>query len=205
MAICKVLKPIHSFTELKGYLKYLQGKSIFKCNENSVFYSVECEPYTIIRSGINSSSCLSDEQAREIKMLHDLAGNSGTILAYHLVIDFNCELDPESAAQAGAKINKFWDQYNVAWVQGLHLYEADELYWPHIHVVVSSRIMAGSDVGKVLHIDKEILLQFKEYANAILKLYGASEIIIKKQNNHQYTTIPRYKYRPIKPLELGKS
>ena len=179
MAIFKVLKPIHTFNDLKHKMDYLQGHSS-KCDDSSECYDVDAYEH-VIRRGINAAPSNPFEQAREIQLFHDLAGNSGTILAYHLLLDFNAELEPEHAIIVGSIINNFWSQdCGVAWVQGLHLYEKEKGYWPHLHMIVSTRIMAGPNAGKVLHLDKALILKFKQHANNILQQYGVSGIIIKK-------------------------
>lgn len=179
MAIFKVLKSICKFEELKNKTDYLQGKSK-NAELNSLYDIDEYEP-SVIRKGINAAPNNPFEQAREIQFFHDLAGSSGTTLAYHLLLDFNAELEPEHAVIVGSIINNFWSrECGVAWIQGLHLYEREKGYWPHLHMVVSTRIMVGPNAGKVLHLDKALILRFKQYANNILQQYGVSGIIIKK-------------------------
>ena len=179
MAIFKIFKSLYTLRDLKEKLLYLQGKKVADYRdkyEGGEYYDYSSSPLGIMSRGINASPFDAEGQAKEIKFFHDLFGDSGKILGYHVMLDFNCELNPDNTAIVGSVINEFWSRERVQWVQGLHVYEGDGFYWPHLHMVISTRILDGPMKGKLLHFNKTLIARYRQHVNDVLNGYGISGI-----------------------------
>ena len=177
MAIFKIFKPLYTVKDLREKLLYLQGKKILDSTEiGGEYYDYSVSPLGVISGGINAAASDVEGQAKEIKFFHDLFGDSGKILGYHVMLDFNCELNPDNTAIVGSVINEFWSRERVQWVQGLHVYEGDGFYWPHLHMVISTRILDGPMKGHLLNMNKALIARYRQHVNDVLNGYGISGI-----------------------------
>lgn len=110
---------------------------------------------------------------------------SGHRLFYHLFMDFGGLLSPEHAVELGWHIAAWFRQFHVQYLQGLHCIRygkngLDPVFWPHVHWLVSTRMLDGS--GKKLHIGKPELNGLKVFANtAVLIPHGLPPIKIRKE------------------------
>ncbi len=181
MAIFKIFKPLYTVTEIKNKILYLlDKKTLNNAYQGGVYCDYSTSPLGVISRGLNAATYDAEGQAREIKLYHDLFGGSGKILGYHMMLDLNCEFDPANTAIIGSIINEFWSREYVSWIQGLHLYEGGSIYWPHLHMVVSTRVMDGPRRGQLLKMDKALIARFNQHVNDTLKLYGVSGIPCRK-------------------------
>lgn len=108
----------------------------------------------------------------------------GHRLYYHLLLDFGGLLTPEQAIdvgwQAAAWFQRFWVQY----MQGVHTIKFGRgsnnqpLFWPHVHWLVSTRMLDGS--GIKFHFDKAKLRSLKLYVNEVLAAHNLPAIVMRK-------------------------
>ncbi|MBQ9256894.1 MAG: hypothetical protein IJ181_07205 [Acidaminococcaceae bacterium] len=106
-------------------------------------------------------------------------------LFYHVFLDFGGMVSPEQAIELGWQIAMWFRQFHVPYLQGLHSVKAgreggnNPEFWPHVHWLVSTRMLDGS--GKKLHIGKAELRNLKIFANEVLAAHGLPLIVMKKE------------------------
>lgn len=118
----------------------------------------------------------------EIMLQHGAYGFSGHRYGYHIMLDFNGEItSPQWTGAVGIAINSWWNQFNLSWVQGVHLTKKKPFHHlcPHVHLFLSTMILAGPYAGKKFCIGKAELENFKIHANTVLREYGIAEIEMK--------------------------
>lgn len=174
MAIFRILKRLHTLSELKKTLQYIQGKrklgDLDYSNSN----------YGLKFNGFVSNPCDTEALAQEIIFYHDIWGGSGSVIGCHAFFDFNGLLNHENAIIIGGYINRFWSTKHVAWLQGLHLYKGNYCYWPHLHLFICSRVLSGAEQGHLLHFGKELIAEYNQHANSILNMFGIQGIPSRK-------------------------
>ena len=93
----------------------------------------------------------------------------GHRLFYHVFLDFGGLLAPEQAVELGWQAAMWFRQFHVQYIQGLHCVRLDPednnepVFWPHVHWLVSTRMLDGS--GTKLHIGKAEVRALKIFAN----------------------------------------
>ncbi len=107
----------------------------------------------------------------------------GSRLLYHILMDFDGLLTPEQAVELGWQIAAWFRQYDVQYLQGLHSIKygkngLDPVFWPHVHWLVSTRMLDGS--GRKFHLDKAKLRSLKLFANEVLAVNGLPLIVMRK-------------------------
>jgi len=171
MSIFKITKAMYDRPSIKNTANYLLGKKDFEG------YDAGC--LGVYTGNMASNPLDANALADEIMLHHKLCGLTGNVRAVHAFIDFNGQVSSKTACVIARACGQFWTQKYVAWVYGLHLYKGDPPYlWPHVHFLISSRIMAGSYAGMVLQFDKELILEFDYFINKILEKNGAERINI---------------------------
>ena len=108
----------------------------------------------------------------------------GSRLFYHCFMDFNEMVPPKQAVELGWKIAAWFRQFNVQYLQGLHCIKYgksgfDPVFHPHVHWLVSTRMLDGS--GRKLHLDKAKLRSLKVYANEVLAANGLPPIVMRRE------------------------
>ena len=109
----------------------------------------------------------------------------GSRLFYHILMDFNGMASPEQAIELGWQIGTWFRQFQVQYIQGFHAVKSigdgltAPVFWPHVHWLVSTRMLDGS--GRKFHMDKDKLRSLKLFANEVLAANGLPLIVMKKE------------------------
>lgn len=104
----------------------------------------------------------------------------GSRLAYHVLLDFNAEIDGEKADEVAWAINRFLRDRGLSFVQAVHHFKCDGTVWaPHVHVIISTMHVDGPNRGRKYHIDKAELAAYKDFANKVLENHELPSIFVK--------------------------
>lgn len=173
----KITTPV----QLHQKIKYIHDPNIYLPKPDLVDF-----PFRIMGHGIGEHA--DTAHIRDSMMLPHIAfGSNGTRLAYHILLDFQGLLSPPDAGMVAWEINLFLRNVDVQFIQGVHISkEKGRLWWPHVHVVCSTRIMSGEKTGRKFHFYKDTILNYKMLANDVLSKHGLPSIKINYYGKDDY-------------------
>lgn len=159
---------------LKGLIRY-----IVACPEKRQWHGVYFAKNQMLYGyGIPDHGTLEELYAAFI-LPHIAYGYPGTRLCYHCLLDFNGLVGVNDASVIAWEINQFLRQYQVQFLQGIHVTKANgQILWPHAHVLINTITLFGPNQGRKFRLEKPILRSYKEHMNMVLKRYGLPIISI---------------------------